>query len=102
MKTIKTCFIAGLALIVSVQAGLSRDGLTSPKEQFGFEIGTDYMAVNYTRLLAYWETLDAQSDRLSLQTIGTTAEGRKMVMAVVTSPANHKKLDRYREISRRL
>src|SRR5678815_4160734 len=34
--------------------------------------------------------------------IGKTAEGRTIYMAMITSPENHKKLDRYREISRRL
>jgi hypothetical protein len=34
--------------------------------------------------------------------IGKTAEGRPQLMAIITSPDNHKKLDRYKEISRRL
>ena len=34
--------------------------------------------------------------------IGKTAEGRPQLMAIITSPENHKKLDRYKEISRRL
>jgi Zinc carboxypeptidase len=100
MKTSKMFPVAVLGLILAVQGVFSADGLTSPKKQFGFEIGTDYMLVNYSRLLAYWQKLDAESDRLTLETIGTTAEGRTMVMAVVTSSANRKKLDRYREISR--
>ena len=94
--------ITALVLFVAVPSALSQGRLTTPQEQFGFEIGADYMLVNYTRLLAYWQKLDAESDRLALQTIGTTAEGRTMVMAVVTSPANQKKLARYRDISRRL
>lgn len=94
--------ITAFVLFVAVPGALSQGRLTTPQEQFGFEIGADYMLVNYTRLLAYWQKLDAESDRLALQTIGTTAEGRTMVMAVVTSPANQKKLARYRDISRRL
>ena len=34
--------------------------------------------------------------------IGKTAEGRPHLMAIITSPENFKKLDRYKEISRRL
>jgi hypothetical protein len=34
--------------------------------------------------------------------IGKTAEGRPMVMAIITSPANFKNLARYKEISQRL
>ena len=37
-----------------------------------------------------------------VQEIGKTAEGRPHLMAIVTSPANHKNLARYKEISRRL
>jgi hypothetical protein len=102
MTAKKLMIITAFVLFVAVPSALSQGRLTTPQEQFGFEIGADYMLVNYTRLLAYWQKLDAESDRLALQTIGTTAEGRTMVMAVVTSPANQKKLARYRDISRRL
>ncbi len=76
--------------------------ITSPKEQFGFAIGDDYMLVNYTQFLAYWQKLAEESDRMAVERIGTTAEGRPMVMAIITSPANQKKRSLFREISRRL
>src|SRR4030067_734912 len=101
MTAKKLMSIPAFVLFVAVPSALSQGRLTSPQEQFGFEIGADYMLVNYTQLLAYWQRLDRESDRLTLQTIGTTAEGRTMVMAVVTSPANHQKLTWYRDISRR-
>src|SRR4030043_1205501 len=87
-----------LALLLLVPGSFSKDRPTSPKEQFGFDIGADYMLVNYTQLLEYWKKLDAESDRLALQTIGTTAEGRAMGMAVVTSAADQKQLAPYRGI----
>ena len=46
--------------------------------------------------------LDAESDRMIVQSIGKTAEGRDQLMAIITAPENFKKLDRYKEISRRL
>jgi hypothetical protein len=102
MRKSSSFLIIGLTVIFSVQGGLGRDSLTSPQKQFGFEIGADYQLVSYSQLLAYWRALDAESDRLSLETIGKTAEGRPMVMAVVTSPGNQRRLGRYKEISRRL
>ncbi len=39
---------------------------------------------------------------MKLVEIGTTAEGRTMLMAIITSPENHRNLDRYKEISKRL
>src|SRR4030095_12197264 len=41
-------------------------------------------------------------DRMLVQEIGKTSEGRPHLMAIVTSPENHKNLARIRETSRRL
>ena len=76
--------------------------ITSPKDQFGFEIGADYQLVTYSQLTDYWKKLDAESNRMKVVSIGKTAEGRDQWMAIITSPANHAKLDRLREISARL
>ena len=76
--------------------------ITTPKEHLGFSFGDDYQLANYTQIADYWRQLDAQSDRMVLQEIGKTAEGRPHLMAIVTAPANHKNLATYRDISRRL
>jgi hypothetical protein len=76
--------------------------ITTPKEYFGFNIGDDYCLANYAQLKGYWEKLETQSDRMKLVTIGMTEEGRPQLMAIVTSPANHRQLARYQDISRRL
>jgi hypothetical protein len=89
-------------LALGFLASAAQAKATSPKEQFGFAIGDDYQLVNYTQLLAYWKKLDAESDRMTLVDIGRTAEGRPMVMAVITSPKNHGRLARYKEIARSL
>ncbi|MDH7511872.1 MAG: M14 family metallopeptidase [Clostridiales bacterium] len=89
-------------IFISSGFSFSQSSITSPKEQFGFDIGADYHLVNYSQLLSYWEKLDRESERLTLTRIGTTAEGRPMIMAIITSPQNQKKLARYKEISRRL
>src|SRR5690606_36052371 len=41
-------------------------------------------------------------DRMVLDTIGLTAEGRPQLMAIITSPANHRNIARYREIAEKL
>ncbi len=75
---------------------------TSPKQFFGFSIGDDYKLANYTQLTEYWRKLEKESNRMKLVEIGKTSEGRPQLMAIVSSPENLKKLDRYREIARRL
>ena len=76
--------------------------ITSPFEEFGRNIGDDYFLVNYSRMIAYWQKLDRQSQRMTLERIGTTAEGRPMWMAIITSPENHRRLGHYQNIARRL
>src|SRR5262245_48611870 len=76
--------------------------VTPPKEHFGLTIGDDYCLANYKQLQSYWQKIESQTDRMKVVKIGTTEEGRDQLMAVVTSPANLAKLDRYREIARRL
>lgn len=75
--------------------------IPSPKEHFGFNIGDDYHLSNYTQTEAYFRKL-AASDRVKLVDIGMTEEGRHQLMLIVTSPENHKKLDRYKQISQQL
>ncbi|MFN2636123.1 MAG: M14 metallopeptidase family protein [Gemmatimonadaceae bacterium] len=83
-------------------SGMAQPRVTSPRAQFGHEIGSDYFLVNYAQMIDYWRKLDRQSDRMKMVRIGTTAEGRPMWMAIITSPANRARLSKYQEISRRL
>ena len=76
--------------------------ITTPKEEFGANFGDDYFLANYQQISSYWHKLDQQSDRMVVQEIGKTAEGRPHLMAIVTSPENHRNLERYRDISMRL
>src|SRR5215467_7984961 len=76
--------------------------ITTPKAQFGNNIGDDYFLVNYTQMVSYWKKLDQESDRMTVVDIGKTAEGRSMVMAIVTSPENQTRIVRYKNIAQRL
>jgi hypothetical protein len=91
-----------LAILVSLAPTLAQAPITTPRAQFGSNIGDDYFLANYSQMIAYWKTLDSESDRLSLVEIGKTSEGRTMTMAVITSADNHRKLASYRDIARRL
>ena len=102
MPSSKKIFIFLTAFTLAVSLASAQGKIATPKQEFGFNVGDDYQLINYTRLLAYWKKLAKESDRMTLIEIGTTAEGRQMVMAIITSSKNHKKLDFYKQISRRL
>src|SRR5687768_8170825 len=101
MKRNLFAVIALLCVAPSV-ADAQSSRITSPKDEFGHNFGDDYFLANYKQISAYWQKLDRESDRMVLQDIGRTAEGRTHLMAIVTSPANHQRLATYKAISRRL
>ena len=90
------------ALLVLAAAATGAQGIAPPRQHFGFDIGEDYQLATYTQFAAYWQTLDRESDRMAVVEIGRTAEDRPQLMAIVTSPENHRRLDRFREIARTL
>src|SRR5580698_2060058 len=100
-RNLKLTALPWLALILTIYPASAQKTITPPK--IGeYMAGDDYFLANYTQLLDYWNKVAKESDRITLQDIGKTAEGRPIIMAIITSPANHKKLARYKEISQRL
>jgi len=87
---------------ISYGGGAVAADITPPDKAFAQPIGSDYFLADYTAYEAYLKTLAAQSDRMKLVDIGKTEEGRTQWMAVVSAPANLAKLDRLKEISRKL
>lgn len=87
---------------LALAAAASAANVTSPEKQFGHPIGADYVLPNYQDLTAYWQKLDRESDRMKLVSIGKTEEGREQLMAIVSSPGNLRRMDKYRDIARRL
>ena len=76
--------------------------ITTPKQQFGHNIGDDYFLANYTQWVAYLQKVDRESDRMTVVDIGKTAEGRPEYTAIITSPDNHRRLAQYKDMNRRL
>jgi Zinc carboxypeptidase len=92
----------GVVLAFGALGGAIAADITPPDKAFAQPIGSDYFLADYTAYEAYLKTLAAQSDRMKLVDMGKTEEGRTQWMAVVSSPANLAKLDRLKEISRKL
>lgn len=103
IKRIKRKTLLFYLLILSlVVLPASAEKIPAFKELFGFNVGDDYHLASYKQLVTYWQRLEQASERIKLVNIGKTAEGRTMIMAIITSPENMKKLSRYKEIARRL
>ncbi len=95
--------ISIVSAIAALGTSASAQGrITTPRQEFGHSIGEDYFLANYQQLVKYWQRLDRESDRMRIERIGTSAEGRPIYMAIITAPANFRKLKRFQEISRKL
>src|SRR5205809_1588464 len=88
-----------LALLV---APLAAAGLPAPESVFGFRPGADYKLATYDQSVEYFKRVAATTRMVKLVQAGTTSEGRPMYFALVSTPENLARLDRYREIARRL
>jgi hypothetical protein len=95
--------LAGVALVAFPLAlAAQQPAVPTPADVLGFTPGDDYQIADYTQLLDYFRKLDAASDRVRVEVVGKTTEGRDMIVAVITAPENFATLDRYRLIARRL
>ncbi|NLP09830.1 hypothetical protein GX408_05455 [bacterium] len=62
--------------------------VTSPSEFLGFTPGDDYQLADYETIISYFKKLEQESDRLLLQELGRTTQGRSLYVAVISSPQN--------------
>jgi len=75
---------------------------TSPEQFLGHKAGADRKLADYGQIRAYFEKLDQDSAKLKLFTIGESTLKRPIIMAVISTEENLARLDRYREIVRKL
>ena len=72
--------------------GVAYDGaVPAPEERFGFGLGDQ--PVRHDQMVAYLSEIANGSDRISVETIGYSHEGRPILFFVITSPENHARID---------
>lgn len=92
-----------LVLAVTPVALLAQSpGIPAPESVFGFKPGADYKLFTYDQSIEYFKRLAAATKYLTLVEAGKTSQGRVMYFALISTPQNLAKVDRYREIARRL
>jgi len=98
----RLALLAAALLVAAAGAGAQRAVVPAPRDVLGFEPGTDYTLADFRQLREYMRRLDAASERVQVYTAGRSTEGNEMLVAVISSEANLARLDRYRDIARRL
>src|SRR5215212_6906048 len=91
------------AIILAASISLSAQSrIPTPQSVIGFVPGAESKLATYDQTSDYFKKLDAASDHLTLVEAGTSTQGRTYYFALISTPKNLKKVDRYREIARRL
>jgi hypothetical protein len=97
----RNVFLAAVLVAVSVSAS-AQTRIPTPESVVGFAPGAEFKLATYDQTIDYFKKLDAASDHMTLVEAGTSTQGRTYYYALISTPANLKKVDRYREIARRL
>ncbi len=74
----------------------------APRDVIGFTPGDDRKLASWAQIVDYFNHLRRASDRVKLQELGKTTLGRPFVLATISSPANLARLERFKEIQRKL
>jgi Zinc carboxypeptidase len=74
----------------------------TPKSYFGHEIGDDRTVLDWDKVVGYFQALGKSSDRIKVEELGRTTEGRPFIAATIAAPDTLKHLDRYLAIQQKL
>src|SRR5512143_4226874 len=76
--------------------------IPAPEQFFGHTVGADKKLVRWDRQLEYFKAVAKVSDRVLYQEVGKTTNGNPFVLLVISSPANLKNIEHYRQMNHRL
>ena len=100
-KIISALFLMLSFLLVQGQAnyfypnkGNFDASIPTPEQFLGYAIGEQH--TRHDRIVAYLKELDRLSDKVSFEIIGETFERRAQVVAIFSSPENHKNIEQIR------
>jgi hypothetical protein len=93
--------LCGLILIFAFAIS-AQNKIPAPKDVLGFTPGDDRKLASWNQIVSYFQKLDAASDRVNFEEIGKTTLGSPFVYATISSPANLKNLEKYKQIQQKL
>jgi len=89
-------------LLILLLAAAAHAEVPTPSTFLGFDVGADRKLADYRQIVSYFNAVAAASPRVKIEHLGKTTLGEDFIMAVVSSEANMRNLDRIKEISTRL
>ncbi len=102
MNRISRLLLCVLGAVIFLLAGALEAQVASPEEFLGFAPGTDRKLADMDQIIEYFQRLGRASGRVVVDEVGKTTEGNPFIVAIITSEANHRDLDKYSGIQQRL
>ena len=94
-----------IVLILIIAAGFTNvfgQTIPAPKDVLGFTPGDDRKLASWNQILDYFQKLEDTSNRVKFEAIGKTTMDKPFVYATISSPANLKNLEKYKQINAKL
>jgi hypothetical protein len=79
---------------------LDAAGPQSPEQFLGHQVGADYKLAPWEKIVDYFRHMDTKSERITVRDLGTTTEGRPMILAEISDAATIANLTPHREDQR--
>jgi hypothetical protein len=74
----------------------------TPEQHLGHPVGADRKLVPWSKIEAYFRKLGDNSDRVRIEDIGLSSEGRRMILAVIAAPQTLEQLGQHKQNQRKL
>ncbi|HYP05600.1 MAG TPA: M14 metallopeptidase family protein [Bryobacteraceae bacterium] len=91
-----------LALALALTFHLAGAAVPTPESHFGHRMGADRKLLDWANVVSYFQSLERNSDRIQVEELGKSTEGRPFIAATIASPETLRNLDRYKQIQARL
>ncbi len=92
---LRTAFLLAAALLAPA-------AVPTPESHFGHPMGADRTVLDWDRVVAYFHSLERNSDRIRVEELGKSTEGRPFIAVTIAAPTTLRNLDRYRWIQKKL
>jgi Zinc carboxypeptidase len=74
----------------------------TPESHFGHPMGVDRELLDWDKVVSYFQVLAKSSDKIRVEELGKTAQGRPFIAATIGAAATLRNLEHYREIQSKL
>lgn len=93
------CLLGLMIFGINSSLAFAQSDITSPKEFFGFQLGSDRKIAHWDKIVEYYNLLKTESDKIEVINMGPSTEGHPFLLVIISSKENLANLDRLKDIN---